>query len=104
MLDYDSHSHPRVSESGYIYYIYRPYPCPESKRWSVLGDALRITIPKICNAIIQDLSSTMELKTKAECLYNDFLLISPPTPHNFPEAMMGDHHYSMHSGNGEWDG
>ena len=94
-------SHPYVSKSGNINYIYLSYPCLDSKMWAVIGDALRITIPKICDAINRDMSLTMELKTKAECLYNDFLLIFSPTPHNFPEATMEEHHYSMHSVDGE---
>jgi len=83
------YSHPYVSDSGYIYYMYYSYPCPESKSWSVLGDALRITIPKIYNAINEDPTSTLELKTEAQSLYDDLQLIDSHSSNYVPKAPKG---------------
>lgn len=63
--------HPVLSKSGYINYKYYSYPCPESKSWSVLEDALKINIPRIYNAVNKDPNSTPDLKKKVSNLYDD---------------------------------
>ena len=79
------YTHPYLTSNGMIGYIYCPYPCPESKRWSVLGDALRITIPKLYHSILNDKSSTPELIEKASTLYQT--LNDGTVPEQIPEPV-----------------
>jgi hypothetical protein len=52
---------------GYMFYS---FPCPESKKWDVLGEALNISIPKLYSKVIDDETSSPELIEKVSKLHN----------------------------------
>ena len=65
--------HPHVTSNGMIMYSMLPYPCPESKQWNVLDQALSITIPKIYHAVMESSQSSEDLKDRAQRLYTKFI-------------------------------
>ena len=83
------YSHPYLTSSGKIGYKFRPYPCPESKKWDVLGEALSINIPEIYNKVIDDESSSPELIKKATNLHNTWKnsFVPEEVPEQVPEQV-----------------
>ena len=79
------YAHPYLTSNGMIGYMFYPYPCPESKSWSVLGDALNVNIPKLYHTVLNDKSSTPELIEKAATLYQT--LNDGTVPEQIPELV-----------------
>ena len=67
------HLHPYFTPDGYIMYEYLPYPCPDSKNWSVLDQALSVSIPRLYHNIMNSEQCSDQLKARAENLYTDFI-------------------------------
>ena len=67
------HLHPYVTPDGHIMYEYLTDPCPDSKSWSVLDQALSISIPRLYHNIMNSEQCSDQLKSRAENLYTDFI-------------------------------
>ena len=79
--------HPYLTSNGMIGYKFYSFPCPESKKWKVLEDALNISIPRIYSQVIDDTSSSPELIEKASKLHNTWenSLVPEEVPKTVPE-------------------
>lgn len=63
-----SYTHPYLTPNGTIMYHFLSYPCPDSKKWEVLGTALEQNTKKLYKNIVQD-GLDDDLKEKALHLY-----------------------------------
>ena len=45
------YAHPYLTSNGMIGHTFYPYPCPESKKYELLGKAINFSIPKLCQKI-----------------------------------------------------
>ena len=80
------YAHPYLTSNGMIGYKYYSFPCPDSKKWEVLGDALNISIPKLYSKVIDDESSSPELIEKATNLHNTWK--TSLVPEQVPEQVL----------------
>lgn len=82
------YAHPYLTSNGMIGYMFYSYPCHESKKWEVLGDALNISIPRLYSKVIDDESSSPELIEKASKLHNTWKnsLVPEQVPEKVPET------------------
>lgn len=78
--------HPVANSDGMISYVFKDFPCPESKSWEVLNKALSISIPRLCENIANDPSSSEQLKERATNLYEDWISTEIPTYKAMDEA------------------
>lgn len=63
-----SYAHPYLTPNGNIIYYYFTYPCPDSKKWEVLGNALEQNTKKLYEDIVQ-YENDENLKEQALQLY-----------------------------------
>ena len=90
------YAHPYLTSNGMIGHTFYSYPCPESKKYEVLGKALNISIPKLYHNVLNDKSSTPELIEKASTLYQTLnnstvpeqipKIVSKPVPEHIQET------------------
>ena len=82
------YAHPYLTSNGMIGYKFHSSPCPESKKWDVLGEALNISIPNVYGKVIDDESSSPELIEKATNLHNTWKnsLVPEQVPNQVPET------------------
>lgn len=69
------YEHPCLNSNGYVEYVYKLYPCSIEKQWSVVTEALKFNITKLYNLIIEDIDSTIKLKTEVYNLYSEIIQI-----------------------------
>lgn len=70
-----SYAHPYLTPNGNIMYCFLSYPCPNSKKWEVLGTALEQNTKKLYEDIVQ-YGNDENLKEKALQLYISSVVIN----------------------------